>query len=400
MMDYMASAQAKLDDLKMEGRYRTFQPLARLHGGLPKGLIGGREVAVWCSNDYLGMSQHPVVVQAAHAALDRFGTGAGGTRNIAGTTPLIEELETTLADLHRMDSALVCSSGYVANQAGLGTLAALFADCIVLSDEKNHASMIHGIRDSKAAKIIFRHNDMDDLKAHLRSLPSGRPKIIAIESVYSMDGSVAPLKTVHELAMRYGALTYVDEVHAVGLYGMRGSGQIEAQGMQGCFDMIEGTFGKAYGGYGGFLAGRAALIDAVRSFAAPFIFTTALPPATLAGNLASVNHLARSRVERAAHQFAVNYTKDKLAEKHIPMLNSASHIVPVMINCPHRAGAVGRDLLEKHLIYVQPINYPTVPRGTERLRLTPSARHRPAHIMVLADALATLWDSLALTKAA
>ncbi len=399
-LNYLKLAQDRLQGLKGEGRYREFLTLERPRGTLPHGLIDGRPVTIWCSNDYLGMSQHPVVLEAQHAALDQYGAGAGGTRNIAGTTPFMAELEERLAWLYDVDAALVCSSGYVANQAGLGTLAAMFEGCVVFSDEKNHASMIHGIKDSKAAKHIFRHNDMADLEAKLKATPIDTPKLIAIESVYSMDGSVAPLKEVRDLAKQYNALTYVDEVHAVGLYGTRGSGQIEAQGLSGEFDVIEGTFGKAYGGYGGFLAGRGPLIDAIRSFAAPFIFTTALPPAVLAGNLASVNHLALSRVERAAHSLAVNYTKDRLIEKGLPILNSASHIVPVMINCPHRCKDVGAILLRDHGIYVQPINYPTVPKGAERLRLTPSARHRPAHVMVLADALLSVWAALDLQQAA
>lgn len=398
MINYRRIAENKLNHLRSEGRYREFITLERLRGALPMGKIGGRDIAVWCSNDYLGMSQHPAVIEAQHAALDLYGAGAGGTRNIAGTTPYMEELETRLANLHHVDAALVCSSGYVANQAGLGTLLSLFDGCVVFSDEKNHASMIHGIKDSKAEKQIFRHNDMADLEARLQATPLSAPKVIAIESVYSMDGSIAPLATVRDLAERYNALTYVDEVHAVGLYGLHGAGQIEEQGLTGQFDIIEGTFGKAYGGYGGFLAGRGELIDAIRSFAAPFIFTTALPPAVLAGNLASLDHLAISRVERAAHQMIVGYTKDNLVTAGLPTIDSASHIVPVMINCPHRCRDVGRILLEEHNIYVQPINYPTVPKGAERLRLTPSARHQTKHVDRLVDALRITWDKLDLTQ--
>ncbi len=395
-MDYNAFFAARVADVKREGRYRSFATLERMVGRFPLALYhdperGAREVTIWCSNDYLGMGQHPVVLDAMRKAIDHSGAGAGGTRNISGTTSYHVALEQTLAELHAKESALVFSSGYVANEGALGTLARLLPDCIVFSDALNHASMIHGMKSSKAEKQIYRHNDVGHLEALLKQADPARPKIIAFESVYSMEGDISPIEEIVSLAERYGAMTYLDEVHAVGLYGARGAGIAEERGLMHRIDMIEGTFGKAYGLMGGYIAGRREMVDAVRSYAPGFIFTTALPPAVLAGAKASIEHLMRSDIERMRQRRNVKHLKDRLAQAGMPYMQGESHIVPLVVGEARCCKLVTDMLLDRYDIYVQPINYPTVPRGTERLRLTATAAHSPAQIDRMADILEELW---------
>lgn len=401
-MDYAQFFQDRINDLHEDGRYRTFATLERLIGGFPHALQygadgGARRVTVWCSNDYLGMGQHPVVIAAMQEALAAQGAGAGGTRNISGTNRLHVALEQELADLHQKEAALIFTSGYVANQASLSTLGKLLPDCVILSDAGNHASMIEGIRQSGAAKLIFRHNDIAHLSELLAGLPLERPKIIAFESLYSMDGDIAPISQICDLAERYGALTYIDEVHAVGAYGPRGAGIAERDGVMARVDVIEGTLGKAFGLVGGYIAGDATLVDVVRSYAAGFIFTTAMPPIIAAGAIASIQHLKQSQNERQQLQERAAYLRQALAEAGVPvMASSVGHIVPVCVGDARLCRQLTDRLRDAYAIYVQPINYPTVPRGQERLRLSPNPTHSEADCDELAHALGSLWQQMGL----
>ena len=397
-INYDHEFQNCVDAVKKEGRYRTFATMERIAGRFPRAKYHApdgsvREVTIWCSNDYLGMGQHPVVLKAAHEALDACGSGAGGTRNISGTTRYHVELEDSLADLHKKDAALVFSSGYVANQGALGTLARLLPDCVIFSDELNHASMIHGMKESKAEKKIFRHNDVEHLEELLRSVDPKRPKMIAFESVYSMEGDIAPIKEICDLADQYNAMTYLDEVHGVGLYGPRGGGVAEERGLMERIDVIEGTFGKAYGCMGGFITGSAPIVDAVRCYASSFIFTTSLPPTVLAAALAAVEHLKVSDVERMRMRRNVEMFKDLLTRADLPFLRGESHIVPLIVGEPNCCREVSEILMRDYNIYVQPINYPTVPKGTERLRLTATAAHSMDDVRFMANTLEQLWNS-------
>lgn len=387
--------QQRLEALHREGRYRVFADLKRRRGAFPVAdhfaAKGPREVTVWCSNDYLGMGQHPAVLAAMHEAIDSVGAGSGGTRNISGTTHYHVELESELADLHGKEAALLFTSAYVANDATLSTLAKLVPGMVVFSDEKNHASMIEGIRRGQCEKHIFRHNDVADLEAKLKKYPKGTPKIIVFESVYSMDGHIAPIAAICDLAEKYGALTYLDEVHAVGMYGPRGGGIAERDGVMDRVDIINGTLAKAFGVMGGYIAGSRDFCDAIRSFATGFIFTTSLAPAIAAGALASVRHLRTSGIERVGHQERVRTLKGLLKAKRLPVMDNPSHIVPVMVGCPVHCKAVTDALLHQYGIYVQPINYPTVSKGTERMRLTPSPAHSDEQMGNLIQALEELW---------
>ncbi len=400
-MNYSAFFDQTLADLKDDGNYRVFADLERHRGDFPKATNRGdetREVTIWCSNDYLGMGQHPDVIAAMHDALDTVGAGAGGTRNISGTTHHHVVLEQELADLHSKEAALLFTSGYVSNWAALGTLAAKIPDCLVLSDALNHASMIEGIRHSKADRQIWRHNDLDHLEELLAAQPLDRPKLIAFESVYSMDGDIAPIEAICDLADKYNALTYIDEVHAVGLYGPRGGGIAEREGLMHRIDVIEGTLGKAYGVVGGYIAASAALCDFVRSFASGFIFTTALPPAVAAGAAASIKHLKSSQTERDIHQSKVAEVRARLDAAGIPHIDNPSHIIPVMVGDPVKCKYLSDILMAEHGIYIQPINYPTVPKGTERLRITPSPVHSADDIDALIGALEDLWHQCELAR--
>ncbi|CAN5517778.1 5-aminolevulinate synthase [soil metagenome] len=402
--DYASAFESALTDLRSEGRYREFADLCRIKGRFPRALYRGasgeREVTVWCSNDYLGMGQHPAVLAAMHEAVDDVGAGSGGTRNISGTTHYHVMLEAELAGLHGKDRALLFNSGYMANEATLSTLGRLLADCVILSDEMNHASMIEGIRHGRCDKIVWKHNDLADLERHLHQLDPSRPKVIAFESVYSMDGDIAPLREICTLARRYNALTYLDEVHAVGMYGARGGGIAERDGILAQIDIVEGTLAKAFGLMGGYIAASATIIDAIRSYAPGFIFTTSLAPVIAAGALASVRHLKESGEERALQQKHASLLKRELRRCGLPVAESPSHIVPVIVGDPLLCKALTDGLLAEFGIYVQPINYPTVPRGTERIRLTPGPPHCELEIARVVDALDRLWTSLPLRRAA
>ncbi len=402
-MDYESFFKSKLDSLKAEGRYRVFAELEREADGFPKAKFHkngqSHDVTIWCSNDYLGMGQHPKVVAAMHDAIDKTGVGAGGTRNIAGTSVYHVELERELADLHGKEAALLFTSGYVSNWASLSCLASQLPGCIVFSDAGNHASMIEGIRHSKAERVIFKHNDLADLAAKLKAADPQAPKIIAFESVYSMDGDIGNIAGICDLADQYGAMTYLDEVHAVGLYGPRGGGIAEREGLMDRLTLIEGTLGKGFGCVGGYISGSAALCDFIRSYASGFIFTTSLPPAIAAAATASIRHLKESQVERLRHQANVHATRKAFDKLGIPHMDNDSHIIPVRVGDAAKCKWLSDYLMERHGIYVQPINYPTVPKGTERLRFTPSPLHSPADIEKLARALSELWSQCALARA-
>ncbi|MEO1252811.1 MAG: 5-aminolevulinate synthase [Pseudomonadota bacterium] len=402
-MSFEQFFETELDQLREEGNYRVFADIKRRAGNFPRaanhGEIGPDEVTVWCSNDYLGMGQHPAVTEAMHTAIDQCGAGAGGTRNISGTNHYHVLLERELADLHGKEAALIFTSGYVSNWAALGTLASRVPGCIVYSDGLNHASMIEGIRHSKAQKRIFKHNDPEDLRRLLAADDPSAPKLVAFESVYSMDGDIAPIEALCDVADEFGAFKYIDEVHAVGLYGSRGGGIAEREGLMDRLDIIEGTLGKAFGVLGGYVAGSKAVCDYIRSFASGFIFTTALPPAVAAGALASIKHLKTSNAEREAHQSRVAQVRSELAKLGIPTLDNPSHIVPVMVKDPVKCKWISDWLMAHHGIYVQPINYPTVPKGTERLRITPSPVHTDHDVRRLVAALSEVWSQCALSRA-
>jgi 5-aminolevulinate synthase len=399
-MDYDKYFTATLSRLQDERRYRVFATLERIAGRFPyavcHSLEGGPEVVVWCSNDYLGMGQHPKVIGALVEAAVRLGVGAGGTRNIAGTNHPLVELERELADLHRKEAALVFTSGYVSNLTGIATIAKLIPNCLILSDSLNHNSMIEGVRQSGCEKRIWRHNDVEHLEYLLCKVGAARPKLIVFETLYSMDGDVAPMHRICDLAKRHGAMTYADEVHAVGMYGPRGAGVAERDSVMDRIDVIEGTLAKAFGCIGGYIAGSNALIDAVRSHAPGFIFTTALPPGICAAATAAIRHLKTSNAEREAHQRRAAQVKSVLKAAGLPVMQTETHIVPVLVGDAERCKAASDLLLTNHRIYIQPINYPTVPRGTERLRITPTPNHDDELINSLAEALVSVWKSLGL----
>ena len=402
--DYDRVLAHGIDRLRSEGRYREFADICRIRGRFPRALYRGqgteREVTVWCSNDYLGMGQHPAVLAAMHAAIDDVGAGSGGTRNISGTTHYHVELEQELADLHGKEAALLFNSGYMANEATLSSLVRALPNCIVLSDELNHASMIEGIRHGRGEKLIWRHNDLAVLEAKLKTLETDRPKLIVFESVYSMDGDIAPLAEICALAKHYGALTYLDEVHAVGMYGARGGGIAERDGLLGEIDIIEGTLAKAFGLMGGYIAANATVVDAIRSFAPGFIFTTSIAPAIAAGATAAIRHLKASSIERQLQSRHAKLLTASLKARGLPVTETASHIVPLIVGDPVKCKSLTDRLLSDFSIYVQPINYPTVPKGTERLRLTPGPLHGEIEISKLVAALDLLWTEMMLRRAA
>ncbi len=401
-MHYNSFFEAQLQQLRDDGNYRVFADLERHKGAFPyatnRNGTDAREVTIWCSNDYLGMGQHPVVLDAMHKALDISGAGAGGTRNISGTTHNHVLLERELADLHGKEDALLFTSGYVSNWAALSTLASRIPDCLVLSDALNHASMIEGIRHSRAQCQVWRHNDVAHLEELLAAQPLDRPKLIAFESVYSMDGDIAPIAEICDLAERYNAMTYLDEVHAVGLYGPRGGGIAEREGLMDRITVIEGTLGKAFGVVGGYITGSTAICDFIRSFASGFIFTTALPPAVAAGAAASIRHLKASNAERKLQRARVAEVRSKLSRAGIPHVENHSHIIPVMVGDPVKCKFISDMLMDEFGIYIQPINYPTVPKGTERLRITPSPVHSPEDVERLVAALGVLWTRCQLSR--
>jgi 5-aminolevulinate synthase len=402
MFDYNGIFLSAITALKRERRYRVFADLQRKAGQFPHALwnspSGQRNVVVWCSNDYLGMGQHPKVIEAMCAAARTMGAGAGGTRNISGTNRALVQLEAELADLHGKEAALVFTSGYVSNHTGIATIARLLPDCLILSDALNHNSMIEGVRAAGCARQIWRHNDLEHLEELLSRAAPGRPKLIVFESVYSMDGDVAPLGAICDLAERYNAMTYLDEVHAVGMYGPRGAGIAEQEGVMARIDVIEGTLAKAFGTLGGYIAASSSVVDAVRSHTPGFIFTTALPPAVAAAATASIAHLKTSDVERAGQHVAVAATKAALRKAGLPVLATETHIVPVMVGDPDLCKQASDILLDRHGIYIQPINYPTVARGTERLRITPTPAHDIRLIQQLTDAMVAVWQELDLPR--
>jgi 5-aminolevulinate synthase len=389
--------------LKAEKRYRVFANLERDVTRFPLALWrppgeehSPREVMVWCSNDYLGMGGHAKTLEAAAAAIGRHGTGAGGTRNISGTHNPIVELERELADLHGKEAALVFTSGWISNLAGISVIASLQPDCLILSDALNHNSMIEGVRRSGCEKQVFRHNDLAHLEELLAAQPRERAKLIAFESLYSMDGDIAPVAGIADLAERYNAMTYIDEVHAVGMYGARGGGICEREGVMSRIDVIEATLAKGFGALGGYIAGDAAVVDAVRSYAPQFIFTTTLPPMVTQSALAALRHLKASGEERERHQYMARLTKHALVAAGLPVLDNPSHIVPLMVRDAEKCKAASDLLMRRHGIYIQPINYPTVAAGEERLRITPTPRHSEAHLGALVEALVDVWQTLGL----
>jgi len=396
-MDYKRAFSEAVTKVRDEGRYRVFADLKRIRGAFPRATwtteAGESEVVVWCSNDYLGQGQNPVVTDAMHAAIDRCGSGSGGTRNISGTTHFHVELESELADLHGKEAALVFTSGYVANEAALSALYKILPGLIIFSDAMNHASMIAGIRNGGGERHVFRHNDLAHLEDLLAAAPADAPKLVAFESVYSMDGDIADIAATVALAKKYGALTYLDEVHAVGMYGERGGGVAERDGVMGEVDIINGTLGKAFGVMGGYIAGDTDMIDAVRLYASGFIFTTSLPPALTAGAAASVAYLKTEAGQslRAQHQERAAALKTMMAEAGLPVMPSQSHIVPLLVGDAVHCKLISDMLLADHGVYVQPINYPTVPRGTERLRFTPTPYHTDDMMRDLVSALTKLW---------
>jgi 5-aminolevulinate synthase len=400
-VDYDGIFKAAIDRLHDEGRYRVFIDILRTKGSFPNahcfhGHNGPKPITVWCSNDYLGMGQHPAVVSAMEEALHSVGAGSGGTRNIGGNTHYHVGLEAELADLHAKQAALLFTSGYVSNEAALSTLGKLLPGCVIFSDELNHASMIAGIRSSGCEKRVFRHNDLEHLEELLAAEDSETPKLIAFESVYSMDGDIAPIGEICDLADQYGALTYLDEVHAVGMYGPRGGGISEREAVADRVTIIEGTLGKAFGVMGGYIAADKTIIDCIRSYAPGFIFTTSLSPVLVAGALASVRHLKQSNEERLAQQAGAASLKARFREAGLPVMDSVTHIVPLLVGCPVKAKRISDILLAEYGLYVQPINFPTVPRGTERLRFTPGPTHSEAMMDELTKALVEIWDRLEL----
>ncbi|MEI4194903.1 5-aminolevulinate synthase [Roseovarius sp. E0-M6] len=403
-MDYTAKLDDAIGRLHDEGRYRTFIDIERRNGQFPHATWtdsegAQRDITVWCGNDYLGMGQHPDVLRAMHEAIDATGAGSGGTRNISGTTVYHKRLEAELADLHGKEAALLFTSAYIANDATLSTLPKLFPGLIIYSDALNHASMIEGVRRNGGAKRIFRHNDLDHLRELLAADDPDAPKVIAFESVYSMDGDFGPIEAICDLADEFGALTYIDEVHAVGMYGPRGAGVAERDRLMHRLDIINGTLAKAYGVMGGYIAASAKMVDAIRSYAPGFIFTTSLAPAVAAGAAASVRHLKQDRALREAHQTQARILKTRLKGLGLPLIDHGSHIVPVMVGDPVHTKVISDMLLDRYGIYVQPINFPTVPRGTERLRFTPSPVHGPDEMNRLVHAMDELWSHCALNRA-
>lgn len=401
--EYDQVFEGAISELQKEGRYRHFADIRRCRGRFPTALHfgpnGTREITVWCSNDYLGMGQNADVLAAMHEALDTAGAGSGGTRNIAGTTHYHVELEEELADLHAKEASLLFNSGYMANEATLSTLAYLMPGCVILSDALNHASMIEGIRHGRGPKRIWKHNDVADLERQLKELDPDVPKVIAFESLYSMDGDVAPLHEICDLADKYGALTYLDEVHAVGLYGARGGGIAERDNAVDRIDIIEGTLAKGYGLVGGYIAANKLIVDAIRSYAPGFIFTTSIAPVIAAGAVASIRHLKQSNEERTQHQARANELKQLLRKYKLPLMECPTHVIPIFVGDPVLCKKLTDTLLEEYAIYVQPINYPTVPRGTERLRLTPSPLHSTEDLAKLVGALDTLWREMEIERA-
>ncbi|XSG82540.1 MAG: 5-aminolevulinate synthase [Methyloligella sp. ZOD6] len=403
-MDYEEELAGALRALRQEGRYREFADIRRKRGNFPHASYfsadGQQSIKVWCSNDYIGMGQHPKVLEAMHEAIETAGAGAGGTRNISGTTHYHVELESELADLHGKAASLLFTSGYVANEAALSTLARILPGCVIFSDEQNHASMIEGIRHGGGPKRIWAHNDVEELDRQLSEYSADTPKVVAFESVYSMDGDIAPIAEICAVAKKHNALTYLDEVHAVGIYGPRGGGIADRDGLMGEVDIIEGTLAKGFGLMGGYIAASNNMIDAIRSYAPGFIFTTSLAPAIVAGAVASVRYLKESQTEREELQARARELKDRMAEANLPVLENPSHIVPVMVGDPVRCKQLTDALLKRFGIYVQPINYPTVRRGTERIRLTPAPYHSPEDMDYLMGALNTLWQEMDLARAA
>jgi len=402
-MDYRGIFEDAVDTLRAEKRYRVFADLERIAGKFPRAIYrdhadNQRDITIWCSNDYLGMGQHPKVIAAMQDTAGRLGVGSGGTRNISGTNRPLVELERSLADLHRKEAALVFTSGFVSNEAAIATIARLLPDCVIFSDQLNHASMIQGVRQSGMEKRIFRHNDVAHLRELLAATDRKRPKLICFESVYSMDGDLAPIKEICDLADEFAALTYIDEVHAVGMYGPRGGGIAERDGLMDRIDIIEGTLAKGFGVMGGYITANRAIVDAVRSYAPEFIFTTSLPPALCAAAHASIEHLKGNGHERMLHQRQARLTKAILADAGLPVMETETHIVPLIVGDARQCKAASDMLLDKHNIYIQPINYPTVPKGTERLRITPTPLHTDEMIFALRHALVSVWASLELPR--